>query len=63
MLVEVDPRYFRPTEVMQLIGDPTKARNKLGWKHRISFDSLVEEMVKDDLVAMRKAQADDRARD
>jgi GDPmannose 4,6-dehydratase len=63
VLVEVDPRYFRPTEVMQLIGDPTKARNKLGWKHRISFDSLVEEMVKDDLVAMRKAQADDRARD
>src|ERR1700760_3085108 len=45
VLVEIDPRYFRPTEVTELLGDPTKARQKLGWKHRISFDTLVEEMV------------------
>ena len=63
VLVEVDPRYFRPTEVMQLIGDPSKARKKLGWQHRISFDALVEEMVRDDLVVMRKAQTNSRARD
>src|SRR5262249_52411081 len=41
-LVEVDPRYFRPTEVDQLLDDATKARNKLGWHHKTSFDQLVE---------------------
>jgi GDPmannose 4,6-dehydratase len=49
VLVEIDPRYFRPTEVDILIGDPTKARRELGWKHRITFDQLVEEMVQSDL--------------
>src|SRR5262245_26368907 len=49
VLVEIDPRYFRPTEVMQLLGDPSKARKKLGWQHRISFETLVQEMVRDDL--------------
>jgi GDPmannose 4,6-dehydratase len=49
-LVEVDPRYFRPTEVDYLVGDPSKARRQLGWQHRVSFDELVEQMVKQDLM-------------
>jgi GDPmannose 4,6-dehydratase len=49
VLVEVDPRYFRPTEVDYLVGDPSKARRQLGWRHRVSFDELVEQMVKHDL--------------
>jgi GDPmannose 4,6-dehydratase len=49
VLVKVDPRYFRPTEVDFLIGDPSKARTKLGWKHKVSFDDLVAEMVAADL--------------
>ena len=44
-IVSVDPRYFRPTEVETLLGDATKAREKLGWTPRISFDELVKEMV------------------
>jgi GDPmannose 4,6-dehydratase len=48
-LIEVDPRYFRPTEVDLLQGDPTKARDKLGWTHRTTFDALVSEMVRADL--------------
>jgi GDPmannose 4,6-dehydratase len=63
VLVEIDPRYFRPTEVMQLLGDPSKARKKLGWQHRTSFDTLVQEMVRDDLALMRKVQANSRVRD
>ncbi len=53
VLVEVDPRYFRPTEVECLVGDPSKARQKLGWKHRVSFDELVSEMVSEDLKIVR----------
>ena len=53
MLVEVDPRYFRPTEVDQLLGDPSKARAKLGWRHKTSFDALVRDMVKADMAAVR----------
>lgn len=49
VLVEVDPRYFRPTEVDLLIGDPTKAREKLGWSHQVSFERLITEMVESDL--------------
>jgi len=49
VLVEVDSRYFRLNEVSYLVGDATKARRKLGWKHRISFNQLVEEMVEEDL--------------
>ena len=52
VLVEVDPGYFRPTEVDLLLGDPTKARTKLGWKHRISFAELITEMVESDLAAL-----------
>lgn len=48
-LIEVDERYFRPTEVEALLGDPTKARTRLGWTHTVSFDELVTEMVEADL--------------
>ncbi|MBI1365890.1 MAG: GDP-mannose 4,6-dehydratase [Alphaproteobacteria bacterium] len=48
-LVKVDPRYYRPTEVDALIGDPAKAREKLGWRHKTSFGDLVKEMVASDL--------------
>lgn len=49
VLVEIDPRYFRPTEVELLLGDPSKARRVLGWKHETSFADLVMEMVAADL--------------
>lgn len=52
-LVQIDPRYFRPTEVDQLLGDPTKAREKLGWQHRIAFSELVKEMTASDLAQAR----------
>ncbi|MCX7112882.1 MAG: GDP-mannose 4,6-dehydratase [Proteobacteria bacterium] len=48
-IVSVDPRYFRPTEVETLLGDPSKAKAKLGWQPKISFDDLVKEMVQEDL--------------
>jgi GDPmannose 4,6-dehydratase len=53
-LVRVDPRYFRPTEVDLLIGDPTKAREKLGWTHRTSWRDLCAEMIREDLVKVVK---------
>jgi GDPmannose 4,6-dehydratase len=49
ILVEVDPAYFRPTEVDLLVGDSSKARSRLGWRHRVSFEQLVAEMVAADL--------------
>jgi len=49
VLVEVDPRYFRPTEVETLLGDSSKAREKLGWTPEISLDEMVAEMVREDL--------------
>jgi len=48
-IVAVDSRYFRPTEVETLLGDPTKAKEKLGWVPQITFDELVSEMVREDL--------------
>ncbi len=54
VLVEVDPRYFRPSEVESLLGDSTKAREKLGWSPKISFESLVKEMVECDLKEAKK---------
>jgi GDPmannose 4,6-dehydratase len=54
ILVKIDPRYFRPTEVDLLIGDSTKAREKLGWRHKVSFDALVAEMVQADLELVRQ---------
>ena len=49
VIVRIDPRYFRPTEVATLLGDASKARKKLGWKPRTSFAQLVEEMITEDL--------------
>src|SRR5256886_1478413 len=57
VLVEVDPRYFRATEVDALLGDPSKASAKLGWRHKTSFDALVKEMVEADMIAIRNEQA------
>jgi GDPmannose 4,6-dehydratase len=53
--IAVDPRYFRPTEVDQLVGDPAKAHQKLGWRHQIGPRELAREMVEADLLAMRSA--------
>jgi len=53
-IVKVDPRYFRPTEVETLLGDATKARQKLGWTPKISFRELVAEMVREDLKAAER---------
>jgi GDPmannose 4,6-dehydratase len=56
IIVRVDPRYYRPTEVETLLGDPAKAREKLGWVPKTSFDELVAEMVCEDLqLAQRDA--------
>ena len=49
LLVAVDPRYFRPTEVETLLGDATRAKNELGWKPKVSFGKMVSEMVAVDL--------------
>ena len=48
-IVQVDPTYFRPTEVETLLGDPSKAKEKLNWSPKISFNELVSEMVNADL--------------
>ena len=48
-IVAIDPRYFRPAEVDTLLGDAAKANEKLGWQPKISFESLVREMVQQDL--------------
>jgi GDPmannose 4,6-dehydratase len=53
-VVEIDPRYFRPTEVDLLIGNPAKARSKLGWAHETNLDQLVAEMVREDLKVMAR---------
>ena len=53
-VIEIDPLYFRPTEVDLLLGDPTKAHTKLGWKHETSLDQLVSEMVREDLKVMAR---------
>ncbi|HYP57414.1 MAG TPA: GDP-mannose 4,6-dehydratase [Beijerinckia sp.] len=54
VLVAIDPRYFRPTEVDMLVGDASKARQRLGWRHKTSFAELVKEMVASDLAAVRR---------
>jgi GDPmannose 4,6-dehydratase len=53
-IVAVDPRYFRPTEVETLLGDPSKAKRKLGWEPRTTFKELVSEMVREDLKAAER---------
>jgi len=54
VIVRVDPRYFRPTEVETLLGDASKAREALGWEPRITFDELVREMIDSDLILARQ---------
>ncbi|MGR0185200.1 GDP-mannose 4,6-dehydratase [Azospirillum aestuarii] len=61
ILIEVDPRYFRPTEVDLLLGDPSKAHAKLGWKHTTTFPELVREMVSNDLARTEREAAGRRA--
>ena len=55
-LVEIDPRYFRPTEVESLLGDATKAKEKLGWQPKVGFKELVSEMVREDLKEAERDQ-------
>ncbi len=54
VLVEIDARYFRPLEVDLLLGDPSKAREKLGWRHRTSFADLIGKMARADLDAYKR---------
>jgi GDPmannose 4,6-dehydratase len=54
LIVEIDPRYFRPTEVETLLGDPSKAKEDLGWEPRITFKELVSEMVREDYILAEK---------
>ncbi|MDP3868380.1 GDP-mannose 4,6-dehydratase [Phenylobacterium sp.] len=56
VLVEVDPRYFRPTEVDILLGDASKAKAKLGWSHDTPWQALCEEMVREDLIVVAREQ-------
>jgi GDPmannose 4,6-dehydratase len=56
VVVKVDPKYYRPTEVDLLIGDPTKAKTKLGWKPKYDLTALIQEMVLSDLTLMKKEQ-------
>jgi GDPmannose 4,6-dehydratase len=56
--VEIDPRFFRPTEVQELMGDASRARQKLGWKPRISFEQLVKMMVESDLELASREKRD-----
>lgn len=54
VIVRVDPRYFRPTEVETLLGDPTKAKDKLGWTPKTTLRELVAEMVQADYTSARR---------
>ncbi len=58
-MVAVDPHYFRPSEVETLLGDPSKASEKLGWRPRTTFTELVAEMVREDL---KQAERDELCR-
>ena len=53
-IIKVDPRYFRPTEVDLLLGDPTKAKTKLGWKPKYDLEGLVKDMIHSDLNLMKR---------
>jgi GDPmannose 4,6-dehydratase len=54
LIIAVDPRYFRPTEVETLLGDPTKAKQKLGWVPKISLEEMVHEMMENDLTLAKR---------
>ena len=54
VMIKVDPNYFRPTEVDLLIGDPTKAKTKLGWEPKYNLQTLVEEMMVEDVKLFQK---------
>ena len=55
-VLSIDPRYFRPTEVDLLIGDPTKSKEKLGWKPSYTLETLVQEMVRSDIEIAQRDQ-------
>ena len=55
-IINVDPRYFRPTEVETLLGDPSKANKKLNWLPKVNFEELVKEMVEEDLKLAKNEQ-------
>jgi GDPmannose 4,6-dehydratase len=61
VLIEVDPIYFRPTEVEQLLGDASKAKSKLGWQAKVGFAQLVEEMVANDIQLLKSERLARRA--
>jgi GDPmannose 4,6-dehydratase len=63
VLVQIDPRYFRPTEVDLLLGDPSKARQQLGWSHKIGFEVLVREMVESDVASLKAGDKPSRSPD
>lgn len=58
VIVKIDPAYFRPTEVDLLLGDPTKAKNKIGWESSTSFEQLVKEMVECDIAMVKGTSVD-----
>jgi GDPmannose 4,6-dehydratase len=62
VVVQVDPRYYRPAEVETLLGDATQAREKLGWTPRTSFKDMVDEMVSTDLRLAREESLIDQHR-
>ena len=58
VLIRVDPKYFRPTEVEELLGDPTKAKNLLGWTPKVTLQELVKEMIKEDINILENPMID-----
>ena len=54
IVVRVDPKYYRPTEVDLLIGDPTKSKTQLGWKPKYNLEALVKDMIKSDIALAKK---------
>ena len=59
VIVQIDPKYFRPTEVELLIGDPSKAQKELGWKHKYELTDLVNEMIDADVKKQPGLERDD----
>jgi GDPmannose 4,6-dehydratase len=59
IIVKTDPRYYRPTEVEALLGDPSKAKKELGWQHTVPFGDLVSEMVREDIKSIQSKCIDD----